>query len=135
MFLVIAMGKILCYDNCMMKNILKNKKFLENYLYSCNHCIYSKNLFIGADTDEGYGIMVGYRLAMGDRLLLEMWEPHQTSAILRQFYQAVCDADRWRNYLNLFYGSYFSQSRRASASFYIRRSAGRCRRWMRMWQH
>lgn len=27
MFLVIAMGKILCYDNCMMKNILKNKKF------------------------------------------------------------------------------------------------------------
>ena len=27
MFLGIAMGKILCYDNCMMKNILKNKKF------------------------------------------------------------------------------------------------------------
>ena len=57
--------------------------------------IRQKNLFIGADTDEGYGIMAGYRLAMGDRLLLEMWEPHQTSAILRQFYQAVCEADRW----------------------------------------
>ena len=40
-----------------------------------------KSLFIGADMDEGYGIMAGYRLAMGDRLLLEMWEPHQTSAI------------------------------------------------------
>lgn len=40
-----------------------------------------KNIFVGADVDEGYGIMVGYRLAMGDRLLLEMWEPHQTSAI------------------------------------------------------
>ncbi|MCM1046731.1 MAG: hypothetical protein NC417_14600 [Candidatus Gastranaerophilales bacterium] len=40
-----------------------------------------KNIMVGADTDEGYGIMVGYRLAMGDRLLLEMWEPHQTSAI------------------------------------------------------
>lgn len=40
-----------------------------------------KNLFVGADTDEGYGIVLGYRLAMGDRLLLEMWEPHQTSAI------------------------------------------------------
>ncbi len=40
-----------------------------------------KNIFVGADVDEGYGIMVGYRLATGDRLLLEMWEPHQTSAI------------------------------------------------------
>ena len=40
-----------------------------------------KNLFVGADADEGYAIVVGYRLAMGDRLLLEMWEPHQTSAI------------------------------------------------------
>lgn len=40
-----------------------------------------KNFFVGADTDEAYGIYVGYRLAMGDKLLLEMWEPHQTSAI------------------------------------------------------
>lgn len=40
-----------------------------------------KNLFVGADVDEGYGIVVGYRLASGDRLILEMWEPHQTSAI------------------------------------------------------
>lgn len=40
-----------------------------------------KNIFVGADVDEGYGIMVGYRLATGDRLLMDMWEPHQTSAI------------------------------------------------------
>lgn len=40
-----------------------------------------KNLFVGMDIDEGYGVVAGYRLAMGDRLLLEMWEPHQTSAI------------------------------------------------------
>lgn len=40
-----------------------------------------KNIMVGADTDEGYGIMVGYRLATGDKMLLEMWEPHQTSAI------------------------------------------------------
>lgn len=40
-----------------------------------------KNIFVGADIDEGYGIMVAYRLAKGDRVLLEMWEPHQTSAI------------------------------------------------------
>ena len=40
-----------------------------------------KNILVGADVDEGYGIMVGYRLATGDRLLMDMWEPHQTSAI------------------------------------------------------
>ena len=40
-----------------------------------------KNIFVGVDNDETYGIVLGYRLAMGDRLLLEMWEPHQTSAI------------------------------------------------------
>lgn len=40
-----------------------------------------KNIFVGADIDEGYGIVVGYRLAIGDRLLLDMWEPHQTSAL------------------------------------------------------
>lgn len=47
-----------------------------------------KNLFVGADSDEGYGIVLGYRLAMGDRLLLEMWEPHQTSAIFTYFFIA-----------------------------------------------
>ena len=91
MFLVIAMGKILCYDNCMMKNILKNKKFWKIICILAIIAYTAKNLFIGADTDEGYGIMAGYRLAMGDRLLLEMWEPHQTSAI----FTAVCEADRW----------------------------------------
>lgn len=40
-----------------------------------------KSIFVGADVDEGYGIMVGYRLVQGDRLLLDMWEPHQTSGI------------------------------------------------------
>lgn len=85
MFLGIAMGKILCYDNCMMKNILKNKKFWKIICILAIIAYTAKNLFIGADTDEGYGIMVGYRLAMGDRLLLEMWEPHQTSAIYGSF--------------------------------------------------
>lgn len=40
-----------------------------------------KNLFVGMDSDEGYGIVVGFRLAMGDKLVLHMWEPHQTSAV------------------------------------------------------
>ena len=109
----------------MMKNILKKIRNLENYLYSCNHCIYKKKFIYCADTDEGYGIMVGYRLAMGDRLLLEMWEPHQTSAIFTAvFIRLFVMLTGGVNYLNLLLRSYFSQSRRASAAFYktIRRT-------------
>ena len=45
-----------------------------------------KNIYVGADWDEGYGIVLGYRLAMGDKLFLETWEPHQTSAIFTAFW-------------------------------------------------
>ncbi len=62
-----------------------------------------KSLFIGADMDEGYGIMAGYRLAMGDRLLLEMWEPHQTSAIFTAvFIKLFMMMTGGINYLNLY---------------------------------
>lgn len=40
-----------------------------------------KSIFVGADVDEAYGVTLGYRLVQGDRLLWDMWEPHQTSAI------------------------------------------------------
>lgn len=67
-----------------------------------------KNLLVGTDTDEGYGIMVGYRLAMGDRLLLDMWEPHQTSAIFTALFIGpfVC-LTGGVNYLNLFLRAVF----------------------------
>lgn len=45
-----------------------------------------KNIFVGADNDEAYGIVAGYRLALGDKMFLEMWEPHQTSAIFTAFF-------------------------------------------------
>lgn len=82
---------------------MKNKKFWKTICILAVIAYTLKNLFIGADTDEGYGIMVGYRLAMGDRLLLDMWEPHQTSA----FFTALFIAPFVRltggvNYLNLF---------------------------------
>ena len=97
------MRKGLCYDSCMMKNILKNKRFWKIICILAIIAYTLKNLFIGADTDEGYGIMAGYRLAMRDRLLLEMWEPHQTSAIftavfIRLFVMLTGGVD----YLNLF---------------------------------
>ncbi len=40
-----------------------------------------KSIFVGADIDEAYGVTLGYRLVQGDRLVLDMWEPHQTSGI------------------------------------------------------
>lgn len=59
----------------------RQKKFWMYLLFTLLFVYTVKNIFVGADMDEGYGIVVGYRLATGDRLLLEMWEPHQTSAI------------------------------------------------------
>lgn len=40
-----------------------------------------KSIFVGADIDEAYGVTLGYRLVKGDKLMWDMWEPHQTSAI------------------------------------------------------
>lgn len=97
------MHKILCYDSCMMKNTVKIKKIWKVICILTIIAYTLKNLFIGADTDEGYGIMVGYRLAMGDRLLLEMWEPHQTSAVFTAFFiRLFVMLTGGVDYLNLF---------------------------------
>ena len=40
-----------------------------------------KMVFVGSNSDEGYAIELCYRLAKGDLLITQMWEPHQTSAI------------------------------------------------------
>ena len=42
----------------------------------------AKTLFVSIDIDESYAIAQSYRLAQGDRLLRDMWEPHQFSAYL-----------------------------------------------------
>ena len=39
-----------------------------------------KGIFISLDIDESYAIAQGYRVAVGERLLVDMWEPHQLSA-------------------------------------------------------
>lgn len=41
-----------------------------------------KRIFVGFDMDEQYSVALLYRIASGDLLLKEMWEPHQTSAIV-----------------------------------------------------
>ncbi len=41
-----------------------------------------KVLFFFIDIDEQYAVAMAYRMARGDRMFLEMWEPHQTSGFL-----------------------------------------------------
>ncbi|MCM1535295.1 MAG: hypothetical protein NC126_05180 [Clostridium sp.] len=41
-----------------------------------------KMLFVGFGLDEEYQLVMAYRNAMGDKLFLDMWEPHQSSAFL-----------------------------------------------------
>lgn len=41
-----------------------------------------KIIFIGLDIDEEYAITMAYRIATGDLMFSQMWEPHQTSGFL-----------------------------------------------------
>lgn len=41
-----------------------------------------RSLIIGMDADEQYAVVLAYRIAQGDLLIQEIWDPHQTSAIL-----------------------------------------------------
>lgn len=41
-----------------------------------------RSLLIGLDADEQYAVALAYRMAEGDRMIREIWDPHQTSAIL-----------------------------------------------------
>lgn len=51
-----------------------------------------KTVFFSFDIDEGYAIAQGYRMAMGDRLLQTMWEPHQLSAYPVALFSALFTA-------------------------------------------
>lgn len=41
-----------------------------------------KNIFTSFDVDVEYALAMSYRMAQGDKMFLQMWEPHQTSAFL-----------------------------------------------------
>ena len=40
-----------------------------------------KRIFFGLDNDEQYSLALAYRVARGDILFKEMWEPHQLSVL------------------------------------------------------
>lgn len=44
-----------------------------------------KCIFVSLQMDEEYAISMSYRLVQGDRLLTQLWDPHQTSAFLIEF--------------------------------------------------
>ena len=52
-----------------------------------------KILLVGYDIDEQYAVSMAWRLLKGDRLLTDLWEPHQTSgwlcALLMAPYAAI----------------------------------------------
>lgn len=47
-----------------------------------------KGIWISLDIDESYAVTLGYRMIRGDRLIRDMWEPHQLSAFLTAFLAA-----------------------------------------------
>lgn len=48
-----------------------------------------KILLVGFDIDEQYAIAMSYRFLKGDLLILDMWEPHQTSGFLCSLLMAL----------------------------------------------
>lgn len=48
-----------------------------------------KGIWISLDMDESYAAALGYRMAAGDRLIRDMWEPHQFSGFLAALFTAV----------------------------------------------
>ena len=40
-----------------------------------------KRIFVGLDVDEEYAVALAYRIANGDILIKEMWEPHMLSGL------------------------------------------------------
>lgn len=44
-----------------------------------------KICFFNLGMDEEYAVTLSYRMATGDRMFLELWEPHQTSGFLSAF--------------------------------------------------
>lgn len=47
-----------------------------------------KGIWVSLDIDESYAIAVGYRMVKGDRLIRDMWEPHQFSGFLTALFIA-----------------------------------------------
>lgn len=62
---------------------MKNRQGLLNlFLILLSVLASLKMIFFALGMDEEYQLVMAYRNAVGDRLFLDMWEPHQSSAFL-----------------------------------------------------
>ncbi len=57
-------------------------KLLKIFLIFLSVLASLKMIFFAVGLDEEYQVVMSYRNAMGDKLFLNMWEPHQSSAFL-----------------------------------------------------
>ena len=53
-----------------------------------------KCIFVGLQMDEEYAYTLSYRLIKGDRLLTQVWDPHQTSAFLLSLIEWIWISER-----------------------------------------
>ena len=57
-------------------------KILEIALLSLTILGFVKAVFVSLDIDESYAVAEAYRLVSGDKLLYDMWEPHQFTSFI-----------------------------------------------------
>ena len=60
----------------------RKNRYLLISLAICAVLVNIKSIFTDYNYDVGYAVAMAYRMVRGDRMFLEMWEPHQTSAFL-----------------------------------------------------
>ncbi len=78
-----------------MKTVTKRQKQIFILLLLGVIAVNVKRIFMDFEIDAEYAVAMSYRLAQGDKMFLQMWEPHQTSAFLSAFFIRI--------YLGLFH--------------------------------
>lgn len=63
-------------------------KGIQIVLIGLTFLAFVKGIWISLDIDESYAVACAYRMVRGDRLIRDMWEPHQLSAFLPALFAA-----------------------------------------------
>ena len=63
-------------------------KGIQIVLIGLTFLAFVKGIWISLDIDESYAVACAYRMVRGDRLIRDMWEPHQLSAFLAALFAA-----------------------------------------------
>lgn len=73
----------------MKKKSLHSENRLIHFFWLCAALINIKSIFTDFGIDSSYAIATSYRHITGDRMFIEMWEPHQTSSFLMDFLMLI----------------------------------------------